>query len=85
MEEVARATPLVEFAPVLKASALTGAGVGKLFPAITAVYRQYASSFATRGLNLLLREAIAAHPPPLVRGRRLKFFYTTQCPLTWLS
>ena len=29
-------------------------------------------------LNRLLRQALEANPPPLVKGRRLKLFYATQ-------
>ncbi len=78
LDEVARATPFVEFAPVITLSALTGARVNQLFPAINAVFHQYQKTFPTNRLNLLLQKAVDAHPPPMVRGRRLKFYFTTQ-------
>ncbi len=77
-DEVARATQFVEFAPVITLSALTGARVNQLFPAISKIYSQYCREFPTNKLNLLLQDFVAAHSPPMVRGRRLKFYFTTQ-------
>jgi GTP-binding protein len=78
LSEVEMATPFVGFAPVLTVSALTGAGVNRIFPAVEAVYSQYQRQFPTNRLNLLLQSAVAAHPPPMYGGRRLKLYYTTQ-------
>jgi len=78
LTEVEMATPFVGFAPVLTVSALTGAGVNRILPTVDAVYSQYQRQFPTNRLNLLLQNAVAAHPPPMYRGRRLKFYYTTQ-------
>ena len=77
-EEVERATSFIGFAPTHQVSALTGAGVAKLFPLIDQVYRQFSQEFGTGVLNKLLQEALAAHPPPMHQGRRLKFYYLTQ-------
>jgi GTP-binding protein len=78
LTEVEMATPFVGFAPVLTVSALTGSGVTRIFPAVEAVYSQYQRQFPTNRLNLLLQNAVAAHPPPMYRGHRLKLYYTTQ-------
>jgi len=77
-EEVERATNFIGFAPTHHVSALTGIGVGKLFPLIDQVYRQYGQEFPTAQLNKVLQEALAAHTPPMYQGRRLKFYYVTQ-------
>ncbi|HYA41077.1 MAG TPA: ribosome biogenesis GTPase Der [Syntrophobacteraceae bacterium] len=66
------------FAPVLTLSALTGRGVQKLLPAIREVFAQYNTRISTGILNRTLQKAVDAHEPPLVRGRRFKFFYATQ-------
>ncbi len=66
------------FAPVLNFSALTGKGTGKVLPAVRDVFAQYNSRISTGILNRALRESIDHHEPPMVRGRRLKFFYATQ-------
>ena len=66
------------FAPVLTFSALTGKGVQKLIPTVRAVFGQYSSRVSTGILNRGIQDAVNAHEPPIVRGRRLKFFYGTQ-------
>jgi GTP-binding protein len=66
------------FAPVLTFSALTGKGVQKLIPTVRAVFGQYSSRVSTGILNRGIQDAVNAHEPPIVKGRRLKFFYGTQ-------
>ncbi len=78
LAEIEMATPFVGFAPILTVSALSSEGVNRIFPAVEAVYSQYQRQFPTNRLNLLLQKAVAAHPPPMYRGRRLKLYYTTQ-------
>jgi len=78
MEEISRATSFVEYAPVLKVSALTGAGLKKLLPTVANIYRQYCGTFTTGQLNRILQDALEGHNPPMHKGRRLKLYYTTQ-------
>ncbi|MFQ6757933.1 MAG: ribosome biogenesis GTPase Der [Deltaproteobacteria bacterium] len=78
MEEIARATSFVEYAPVLKISALTGAGVKQLLPTVAKIYKQYCGSFSTGKINRILQDALEGHNPPMHKGRRLKLYYTTQ-------
>ena len=78
LEEVNRATRFVNYAPVLKISALSGAGLTKIFPALRRVFQQYSASFSTNKLNTLLQKAVEGHSPPLYKGRRVKLYYTTQ-------
>jgi len=78
LDEVERATGFAGFVPVLKVSAMTGAGVEKIFPLADEIHRQFSFRVGTAEANRILEEAVAAHPPPMVRGRRLKFYYATQ-------
>ncbi len=78
LSEVERAVHFAGYAPVHKVSALTGIGVGKLFPLIDKVHEQYSRDFSTPKLNKILGEAVAAHPPALHKGRRIKLYYVTQ-------
>ena len=78
MEEITRATSFVEYAPVLKISALTGAGIKQLLPMVAKMYKQYCGTFSTGKLNRILQAALESHNPTMHQGRRLKFFYTTQ-------
>ncbi len=66
------------YAPIVSVSALTGLRLGRIFPLIDSIHEQASRWVATAGLNRWLQESVAAHPPPGVRGRRLKFFYIAQ-------
>lgn len=68
----------LDYAPVLVASALTGEHVDKLFRLIARVERAAQKRIGTGLLNRVLRQAIAANPPPMISGRRLKLFYAAQ-------
>jgi GTP-binding protein len=68
----------LDYAPVLVTSSLTGEYVGKLFALIERVQRAARQRVGTGVLNRLLRQAFEANPPPTVRARRLKLFYTAQ-------
>ena len=58
--------------------ALHGSGVAALPPAINAVHALWNRRIDTAPLNQWLGEVEARHPPPLVRGRRIRLKYVTQ-------
>jgi len=64
--------------PVVQVSALTGAGVDRLIPAVRRAHDVWNRRLPTAELNRWFEQAMARHPPPLVRGRRLKLRYITQ-------
>jgi GTP-binding protein len=64
--------------PVVPLSALTGAGVDRLLPAVRRAYEMWNTRVPTGGLNRWFATALERHPPPLVNGRRLKLRYVTQ-------
>lgn len=64
--------------PVVPLSALSGAGVDRLMPAVWKAYAAWNSRVPTGALNRWFASAIERHPPPLVDGRRLKLRYITQ-------
>jgi GTP-binding protein len=68
----------LDYAPVLIASALTGENIEKLFGLIGNVRHAAQQRIGTGVLNRLLRAAVAANPPPMISGRRLKLFYAAQ-------
>jgi GTPase len=68
----------LDYAPVLVASALTGENVERFFSLVAKIQRVSRARLGTGVLNRLLRDAIAANPPPMVSGKRLKLFYATQ-------
>jgi GTP-binding protein len=68
----------LDYAPMLVTSASTGENVARLFAAIQKIQRAMQKRIGTGVLNRLLRQAFEANPPPMVKGHRLKLFYTTQ-------
>jgi GTP-binding protein len=76
--ELRRQAKFLAFAPVTTVSALTGRGVGKIFGLVDGVYAQYTQQIGTGPLNRILETALARTPPPLHRGRPVKFYYATQ-------
>jgi GTP-binding protein len=68
----------VAYAPVVIASAATGENVDRLFGAIHKIRAAARLRIGTGVLNRLLRAAIAANPPPMRKGKRLKLFYGAQ-------
>lgn len=70
--------PFLDFAERHKISALHGTGVGDLFGAIDHAYRAATSDLSTSELTEELEAAVAAHQPPLARGRRIKLRYAHQ-------
>ena len=70
--------PFIDFAEKHFISALHGTGVGGLFDVIQDIYRASMVDMSTAALSALLKEAAETHPPPLVRGRRIKLKYAHQ-------
>ena len=64
-----------DFAPIYYISALHGTGVGELFKAIERAYESAMVTLTTTNLSEILESALESHPPPLVRGRRIKLRY----------
>lgn len=56
-------------------SALYGNGMDGLFAAIERASASLCMDFPTSKLTRILREAAARHPPPMVRGRRIRLLY----------
>ncbi|OGI45125.1 MAG: ribosome biogenesis GTPase Der [Candidatus Muproteobacteria bacterium RIFCSPHIGHO2_01_FULL_65_16] len=76
--ELQRKLPFLEYAPIHYISALHGSGVGALFGSVDAVHAATNKTIATSKLNQVLRAAVAATPPPVVRGRRIRLKFAHQ-------
>ncbi|MBI1986240.1 MAG: ribosome biogenesis GTPase Der [Rhodospirillales bacterium] len=70
--------PQVRGVPVVTCSALTGKGLEKLLPAVFRVYGLWNRRLTTGDLNRWLAAVEDAHPPPTVKGRRVRLRYMTQ-------
>lgn len=70
--------PQIKGVPVVAVSGLTGEGLDRLMQAAIDAHAVWNKHIPTNTLNRFLSEAIAAHPPPAVSGRRVKLNYITQ-------
>ncbi|WP_349431703.1 ribosome biogenesis GTPase Der [Methylomarinum sp. Ch1-1] len=70
--------PFLDFAEKHPISALHGSGVGKLFDVVHDLYEAAMIDMSTPILTRILNDALAAHQPPMVRGRRIKLKYAHQ-------
>ncbi len=59
-------------------SALHGSGVGTLVDAVERAYDATMRHFSTPRLTKVLEAAVDKHPPPLIKGRRIKLRYAHQ-------
>lgn len=77
-EKVSRLLPQAPGLPIVTLSALTGAGINRLMPAVTRTYVDWNARVKTSDLNDWLGEALARHAPPAVSGQRIKIRYIAQ-------
>ena len=77
-DQLDRKLPFLGFASVHFISALHGSGVGELFPDIVAAHASAMRELSTPELTKILEQAVHAHQPPLIRGRRIKLRYAHQ-------
>ena len=71
----------VDYAPVLIISALTGRGTEKIFKTVGRVYKNFSQRIPTKKLNNFIQKIIETSPPPIHKGKEIKFYYISQ-PLT---
>ena len=70
--------PQVRGVPWLPLSVKTGRNMDGLPEAVVAAFDRWNRRVPTAAFNRWLGETLAAHPPPMVRGRRIKIRYGTQ-------
>ncbi len=73
--ELDRRLGFVNYARLHVISALHGTGVGDLYASIEKAYASAMRDLPTSVLTKILEEALQAHTPPVVRGRRIKLRY----------
>jgi GTP-binding protein len=77
-EEATRLLPQVRGVPIVPLSGLAGEGIDRLMAAVVQQADVWSQRVSTAKLNDWLQEAIQAHAPPAVSGRRIKIRYMTQ-------
>ena len=70
-----RLLPQIRGVLLVPVSGLRGRGLDKLMAAVFAAEELWNKRLPTRALNQWLAEAVEAHPPPAVSGRRIKLRY----------
>jgi GTP-binding protein len=79
MKLVARESlPQVRGAPIVTVAALSGIGLDRVMKAVEQAHEDWTARIKTKDLNDWLYATIARHPPPAVRGKRIKPRYLTQ-------
>lgn len=76
--DLERRLPFLDYAKRIMISALHGTAVGNLLPEAEKAYKAATRDLPTSELNKALEDAVTAHSPPLVRGRRIKLRYAHQ-------
>lgn len=72
---IQRGLRFASYVPCMEVSAERNTGLKPLFKKLHHVYEGASRRIATPQINNILREAVAAHPPPLLAGRRIKLRY----------
>lgn len=76
--EATEALSFIPYAPMLFISARTGQRVEDVLETAVMVAGEREKRISTGELNRMLKEAVAAHPPPSKPSNWVKFFYATQ-------
>ncbi|HCK84841.1 MAG TPA: ribosome biogenesis GTPase Der, partial [Hyphomonadaceae bacterium] len=79
MKLVARESlPQLRGAPIATVAAQAGVGLERLMKAVETAHRDWSARVKTKDLNEWLHATVERHPPPAVRGKRIKPRYMAQ-------
>ena len=70
--------PFIDYAPVVKTSAVTSRGLSDLFAQIVRVQEERHRRVSTGELNRFFKEVVQTHPPPGRKGKRPHLFFVSQ-------
>ena len=77
-DAVSRRLGFIDFAPIHPVSALRGEGLGALMRSVEEAWTAATTRMAAGELTRIVHDAAVRHPPPVVRGRRIKLRYAHQ-------
>jgi GTP-binding protein len=77
-KEIERELGQVQWAQRVNISAKTARGVHRLVPAIESALESWDKRISTGRLNTLIKEIVAATPPPVRAGKHPKILFATQ-------
>lgn len=78
LEDIKKELSYMDYFTPVFASALTGAKVGDIMPAVLSSYENGNKRIPTGALNDLLQDAILNYQPPAKNGKRVKLSFITQ-------
>ncbi|MBF0378851.1 MAG: ribosome biogenesis GTPase Der [Desulfamplus sp.] len=78
LESLRIQSKFLSFAPAITISAKTGLRTHKILDMVESVYKEYSNRISTALLNRIITNAVFRSEPPLHKGKRLKFYYSTQ-------
>ncbi len=64
--------------PVIAVSAINKRNINKIFPLIEDIIEKQKQKFQTSQLNKFFEKCIQKYHPPMIRGKRLRIYYTAQ-------
>ncbi|MFQ5827381.1 MAG: ribosome biogenesis GTPase Der, partial [Dehalococcoidia bacterium] len=76
--EIHRRLRFMPHVPVLFTSAKFGTGMDRIVPAALEVYRERLKRPPTPVLNEVVQQAVSAHHPPAIGGKKLNILHATQ-------
>lgn len=77
-DQIREALNFMPYVPMIFTSALTGQRIHQVLETAVAVQHERVRRIPTSELNRIVREAVAAHPPPPSGSRQLKIYYASQ-------
>jgi GTP-binding protein len=81
-QKARQALDFMPYAPLVFVSAKFGQRVNQVLDSALSVVAERHRRVPTAALNKMLKDAIAAHPPPSKPGKWLKFLYATQADVS---
>jgi GTP-binding protein len=81
-QQAREALEFMPYAPLVFVSAKLGQRVNQVLDTALAVVAERHKRVPTSALNKMLKDAVAAHPPPSKPGKWLKFYYATQADVS---
>ncbi|MEM8727693.1 MAG: ribosome biogenesis GTPase Der [Chlamydiota bacterium] len=77
-QSLEREALFITYCPTLFGSAKTGRKIDELLSLVREVHRYLGSRISTGRLNRVIEKAVHKVHPPMVRGKRLRIYYTAQ-------
>lgn len=78
MEELRQKAKFLSYAPAITISAKTGQRCHRILDEVVKIHKEYCHRISTGILNRIIEDAVFREEPSLHKGKRLKFFYSTQ-------